>query len=132
VYVLKVPEVNEISFYVVHVVYKCSLDTHGGALVNLIHSYTDNGDPFVRMFTDKLLEEVCVVAGIFLVTFERNRFLGHSLPPYTDGFSLGNCTIRFPNFLLRWMQTWALHPMFIPPHYWVESTRSQEMAGSQG
>lgn len=31
---------------------------HGGALVNLIHGYTDNGDPFVRKFTDQLLEEV--------------------------------------------------------------------------
>ena len=26
--------------------------------MNLIHSYTDNGDPFVRKFTDELLEEV--------------------------------------------------------------------------
>ena len=34
-------------------------DAQGGALVNLIHSYTDNGDPFVRKFTDQLLEEVC-------------------------------------------------------------------------
>lgn len=33
-------------------------DTQGGALVNLIHGYTDNGDPFVRHFTDHLLEEV--------------------------------------------------------------------------
>lgn len=33
-------------------------DAHGGALVNLIHSYTENGDPFVRKFTDELLEEV--------------------------------------------------------------------------
>jgi gamma-tubulin complex component 3 len=33
-------------------------DAQGGALVNLIHSYTDNGDPFVRQFTDQLLEEV--------------------------------------------------------------------------
>lgn len=36
-----------------------SLDAQGGALVNLIHSYTDNGDPFVRKFTDELLEQVC-------------------------------------------------------------------------
>jgi hypothetical protein len=35
-----------------------SLDSHGGALVNLIHGYTDNGDPFIRKFTDELLEEV--------------------------------------------------------------------------
>ena len=34
-------------------------DAHGGALVNLIHGYTDNGDPFIRQFTDQLLEEVC-------------------------------------------------------------------------
>ena len=33
-------------------------DAQGGALVNLIHSYTDNGDPFIRKFTDQLLEEV--------------------------------------------------------------------------
>jgi gamma-tubulin complex component 3 len=33
-------------------------DAQGGALVNLIHGYTDNGDPFVRKFTDQLLEEV--------------------------------------------------------------------------
>lgn len=33
-------------------------DTSGGALVSLIHTYTDNGDPFVRQFTDDLLEEV--------------------------------------------------------------------------
>lgn len=32
-------------------------DAQGGALVNLIHNYTDNGDPFVRKFTDQLLEE---------------------------------------------------------------------------
>jgi gamma-tubulin complex component 3 len=35
------------------------IDAQGGALVNLIHGYTDNGDPFVRKFTDQLLEEVC-------------------------------------------------------------------------
>ena len=31
----------------------------GGALVSIIHNYTDNGDPFVRKFTDQVLEEVC-------------------------------------------------------------------------
>lgn len=30
----------------------------GGALVSLIHAHTNNGDPFVRTFTDQLLEEV--------------------------------------------------------------------------
>lgn len=33
-------------------------DLYGGALVNLIHTYTRNGDPFVRKVTDELLEEV--------------------------------------------------------------------------
>lgn len=33
-------------------------DHHGGALVNLIHSYTEHVDPFVRKVTDELLEEV--------------------------------------------------------------------------
>ncbi|GJJ07538.1 hypothetical protein Clacol_001740 [Clathrus columnatus] len=31
---------------------------HGGALVSLIHGYTDNGDPFIRDFTNQLLEDV--------------------------------------------------------------------------
>lgn len=34
-------------------------EAFGGALVSIIHSYTNNGDPFVRKFTDQLLEEVC-------------------------------------------------------------------------
>lgn len=32
--------------------------THGGSLVSLIHNYTFNGDPFIREFTERLLEEV--------------------------------------------------------------------------
>lgn len=35
------------------------VEAYGGALVSTIHSYTNNGDPFVRRFTDQLLEEVC-------------------------------------------------------------------------
>ena len=34
------------------------VDAHGGALVNLIHGYAENGDPFIRKFTNQLLEEV--------------------------------------------------------------------------
>lgn len=33
-------------------------DAHGGLLVSLIHSYTFNGDPFIRKFTSGLLDEV--------------------------------------------------------------------------
>ncbi|TIA96457.1 hypothetical protein E3P94_03328 [Wallemia ichthyophaga] len=33
-------------------------DVHGGALVSLIHGYTENGDPFIRAFVSELLEEV--------------------------------------------------------------------------
>lgn len=33
-------------------------DSQGGALVSSIHSYTENGDPFARQFTDAVLEEV--------------------------------------------------------------------------
>ena len=33
-------------------------DAHGGALVSLIHGYTENGDPFIRDFVSDLLEEV--------------------------------------------------------------------------
>lgn len=37
-------------------------------MVNLIHSYTDNGDPFVRKFTDELLEEVSHSADHWICT----------------------------------------------------------------
>ncbi|PWZ00995.1 hypothetical protein BCV70DRAFT_205609 [Testicularia cyperi] len=33
-------------------------DAHGGSLISLIHSYTFNGDPFIRKFTSRLLDEV--------------------------------------------------------------------------
>jgi gamma-tubulin complex component 3 len=33
-------------------------DSHGGAIVSLIHSYTFNGDPFIRKFTAEILEQV--------------------------------------------------------------------------
>lgn len=50
--------------------YACSA-AQGGALVNLIHGYADNGDPFVRKFTDQLLEEVCA--------YDLVRFFTYSL-----------------------------------------------------
>ncbi|UZJ56411.1 hypothetical protein CBS101457_005731 [Exobasidium rhododendri] len=33
-------------------------DSHGGAVVSMIHSYTFNGDPFIRKFTAEILEQV--------------------------------------------------------------------------
>jgi len=33
-------------------------DSTGGAIVSLIHSYTFNGDPFIRQFTAEILEQV--------------------------------------------------------------------------
>ncbi|KAI9513347.1 gamma-tubulin complex DGRIP91/SPC98 component [Russula earlei] len=58
-------------------------DTHGGALVNLIHSYTENGDPFVRKFTDQLLEEV---SKPFFETLQRWLFSGELYDPYLEFF----------------------------------------------
>ena len=34
------------------------LVAHGGALVSKIHEHTNHGDPFVRTFMNKILEEV--------------------------------------------------------------------------
>jgi gamma-tubulin complex component 3 len=44
-------------------IWATSVDEHpvgaqGGALVSLIHGYTDNGDPFIKTFTTELLDEV--------------------------------------------------------------------------
>ncbi|ETW84038.1 hypothetical protein HETIRDRAFT_415759 [Heterobasidion irregulare TC 32-1] len=58
-------------------------DTHGGALVNLIHSYTENGDPFVRHFTDQLLEEV---SKPFFSTLQKWLFSGELYDPYSEFF----------------------------------------------
>lgn len=37
------------------------IDARGGALVSLIHSNTNNGDPFIRGFTNRLLEDVSIL-----------------------------------------------------------------------
>ncbi|KAF7332094.1 Spindle pole body component [Mycena kentingensis (nom. inval.)] len=55
----------------------------GGALVNLIHSYTDNGDPFVRKFTDQLLEDV---SKPFFATLHKWLFSGELYDPYSEFF----------------------------------------------
>ncbi|KAH7929428.1 gamma-tubulin complex, component 3 [Leucogyrophana mollusca] len=55
----------------------------GGALVNLIHSYTDTGDPFVRKFTDQLLEEV---SKPFFSTLHKWLFSGELYDPYNEFF----------------------------------------------
>ncbi|KAG8860111.1 Microtubule-nucleating Tub4p (gamma-tubulin) complex component [Tulasnella sp. 330] len=58
-------------------------DTSGGALVSLIHAYTDNGDPFVRQFTDDLLEEV---SKPFFGTLHRWIYSGDLHDPFLEFF----------------------------------------------
>ncbi|PSR90675.1 hypothetical protein PHLCEN_2v4824 [Hermanssonia centrifuga] len=58
-------------------------DTHGGALVNLIHGYADTGDPFVRKFTDQLLEEV---SNPFFATLHKWLFSGELNDPFSEFF----------------------------------------------
>ncbi|KAH9482698.1 Gamma-tubulin complex component 3 [Psilocybe cubensis] len=75
---------------------------HGGALVNLIHSYTENGDPFVRKFTDELLEEV---SRPFFATLHKWLFSGELYDPFEEFFvsadsSLGHIPYVHPSSLL--------------------------------
>ncbi|KAF9268025.1 gamma-tubulin complex DGRIP91/SPC98 component [Marasmius fiardii PR-910] len=58
-------------------------ESQGGALVNLIHSYTDNGDPFIRTFTDQLLEEV---SKPFFSTLHKWLFSGELYDPFSEFF----------------------------------------------
>ncbi|CAK5275539.1 unnamed protein product [Mycena citricolor] len=58
-------------------------DAQGGALVNLIHSYTDTGDPFVRKFTDQLLEDV---SKPFFATLHKWLFSGELYDPFSEFF----------------------------------------------
>ncbi|THH07676.1 hypothetical protein EW145_g3217 [Phellinidium pouzarii] len=55
----------------------------GGALVNLIHSYTENGDPFVRKVTDELLEEV---SKPFFALLHKWLFSGELYDPFSEFF----------------------------------------------
>ena len=67
--------------------YFSSIGAQGGALVNLIHGYTDNGDPFVRKFTDQLLEEVnsLYIRRSALNLMRLPRSPNHSSPHYIGG-----------------------------------------------
>ncbi|KAH9918192.1 gamma-tubulin complex DGRIP91/SPC98 component [Epithele typhae] len=58
-------------------------DAHGGALVNLIHGYAENGDPFIRKFTNQLLEEV---SKPFFATLHRWLFSGELADPFSEFF----------------------------------------------
>ncbi|KAF9009023.1 gamma-tubulin complex, DGRIP91/SPC98 component [Cyathus striatus] len=58
-------------------------EAQGGSLVNLIHSYTDNGDPFIRKFTDRLLDEV---SRPFFATLHKWLFYGELHDPFSEFF----------------------------------------------
>ncbi|KAI0775939.1 gamma-tubulin complex DGRIP91/SPC98 component [Trametes elegans] len=58
-------------------------DAQGGALVNLIHGYAENGDPFIRKFTNQLLEEV---SKPFFATLHRWLFSGELYDPFSEFF----------------------------------------------
>lgn len=68
------------------------LDAHGGALVNLIHSYTDTGDPFIRKFTDELLEQV---SKPFFSTLHKWLFSGELYDPFSEFFVGADPTTAF-------------------------------------
>ncbi|KAF8138303.1 gamma-tubulin complex, component 3 [Boletus edulis] len=70
----------------------------GGALVNLIHSYTDNGDPFVRKFTDQLLEEV---SKPFFSTLHKWLFSGELYDPYNEFFVSVDPDLAHVQYLLH-------------------------------
>ncbi|KAI9574841.1 gamma-tubulin complex, component 3 [Boletus coccyginus] len=73
-------------------------DAQGGALVNLIHSYTDNGDPFVRKFTDQLLEEV---SKPFFSTLHKWLFSGELYDPYNEFFVSVDPNLAHVQYLLH-------------------------------
>jgi len=58
-------------------------DTHGGALVSLIHGHTANGDPFVRTFTNDLLQRV---SRPFFEILQKWLFAGELHDPYSEFF----------------------------------------------
>ncbi|KAJ7180143.1 gamma-tubulin complex, component 3 [Mycena crocata] len=71
-------------------------DAQGGALVNLIHGYTDNGDPFVRKFTDQLLEEV---SKPFFATLHKWLFSGELYDPFSEFFVAMDPTLAHMQYM---------------------------------
>jgi len=99
---------------------KVRLDSHGGALVNLIHSYTDNGDPFVRKFTDELLEEVRILRCQQKKILWFSRCRGRSLRHFKSGYFLVNYMILSKNSLLLRIQCMDTSRMSILRLYQAE------------
>ncbi|TCD70811.1 Microtubule-nucleating Tub4p (gamma-tubulin) complex component [Steccherinum ochraceum] len=73
-----------------------SRDSHGGALVNLIRGYADNGDPFVRKFTDQLLEEV---SKPFFSILHKWLFSGELNDPFSEFFVAVNPELAHIQYL---------------------------------
>lgn len=82
-FVLKAPEVSDIAMSYTSRSNDLGPGAHGGALVNLIHSYTSTGDPFVRHFTDALLEDV---SAPFFASLHRWLFSGELYDPFEEFF----------------------------------------------
>jgi gamma-tubulin complex component 3 len=70
----------------------------GGALVSLIHTYTSHGDPFIRGFTDQLLEEV---SRPFFVTLARWIYEGELYDPFHEFFVDLNVDLKSVQFEQR-------------------------------
>lgn len=68
--------------------------SHGGALVSKIHEQTRHGDPFVRDFMDRILEEVHTALGR-----ANPRCPNHSSRLCKDGSLPGSYTTRFKSSL---------------------------------
>lgn len=74
--------------------------------MNLIHGYADNGDPFIRKFTDQLLEEVLHDPTRDLTDAHNHshRFRSPSLLRSTNGCSLASSLTPSPS------SSWLLIP----------------------
>jgi hypothetical protein len=90
------------------------VDSHGGALVNLIHGYTDNGDPFIRKFTDELLEEVRNHINVLRhLPILLSRFHVLFLRRCINGCFLENFMTPLRNSSSRQIRAWVMCLMFI-------------------
>lgn len=70
--------------------------TSGGQLVSRIHSYTENGDPFARSFTDSVLEEV---SKPFFYSLAQWIYHGDLHDPFQEFFVLPNPSLVHTSYL---------------------------------
>ncbi|KAJ3115120.1 Gamma-tubulin complex component 3 [Physocladia obscura] len=85
-----------------------SEDLRGGALLSMIHGYTNHGDPFVQSFVEKMLKEISLP---FYQMLKRWLYEGELNDPFQEFFVVYDRNVDADNM---WRKQYVLRPEMIP------------------